>query len=118
MATIINMGGGSISPVLLASVTDVPTSSTAISGTENWKKYDAIYFECFMHYSGASDKSIFTSLILTDCVSLGDRYQLLRVYGTGGELNAFCSFLENVINISKNVKTYGITKLNIYGVRF
>lgn len=103
---------------LLASLTSIPTSSTAVSGTENWKSYDAIYFECFMHYSGASDKSVFTNLILTDCVSVGDRYQILRAYGTAGELDAHCYFSENVINVYKNVRAYDVTKLNIYGVKF
>lgn len=123
MATIINMGmgGGSISPVLLASLTNVPTSSTPISGTENWKKYDAIYFECFMNYKNTTDKSVITNLILTKIVSIGDRYQPIRVSssdGTANEVNIHCYFSENALSIHKSVKGYSITKLNIYGVNF
>lgn len=121
MANIINMGGGSISPVLLASLTNVPTSSTAVSGTENWKKYDAIYFECVMHYKDANSKSIFTNLILTNTVSIGDRYQPIRVSGADGsssEVNVQCVFAENALSIRKSVSSYDITKLNIYGVNF
>lgn len=121
MANIINMSAGSLPPVLLASITPVPTSSTAISGTETWKKYDAIYFECFMHYKDASAKSIFTNLILTNNVSVGDRYQPIRVGGADGssnEANIFCYFSENILSTYKVVSGYGITKLNIYGVNF
>lgn len=121
MATIINMCGGSISPVLLASVTSMPTSSTAISGTETWKKYDAIYFECFIHYSKTSDKSVLTNLILTNNVSAEDRYQIVRVSasdGSGSEINVHCYFSENAINIYKNAGVYDVVKLNIYGVMF
>ena len=122
MANIINMGGGSSYPVLLASVTSVPTSATAISGTETWKKYDAIYFECFMHYKNASDKSVNTNLILTKNVSSGDTYQLIRVTtssGDGSELNIRGYFSENVLRAYKVVHGgYDVTKLNIYGVNF
>lgn len=121
MATIINMGSGSITPVLLASLTNIPESSTAITGTENWKKYDAIYFECFLHYLSASDKSVFTNLILTINVSIGDRYAPIRLSSASGqssEANVFCVFSENVLSIYKKTHTYDVTKLNIYGVNF
>ena len=119
MANIINMGAGSISPVLLASVTNVPTSSTAVSGTENWKKYDAIYFECFMHFTKATDKAIFTNLILTDVVSPGERYFPLRTIGwNGDEAGVVCVFSENEIMMNKTNKNYDVTKVNIYGVDF
>ena len=121
MATIINMGAGSITQVLLASLTDVPTSSTAISGTESWKKYDAIYFECVMNYTSTSDTSVFTKLILTNNVLLGYRYQPIRVSGSddkANEVNIQCYFSENVLSIRKSGKGYGVTKLNIYGVNF
>ena len=121
MATIINTGGGYSSPTLLASLTNVPTSSTAISGTNNWKNYDAIYFECFMHFKNTSDKSVFTNLILTNTVSIGDRYQPIRVGSTNGEANEVgihCYFSENALNINKITYTYDVTKLNIYGVNF
>ena len=121
MATIINMGGGSVSPVLLASVTSVPTSSMAISGTENWKKYDAIYYECFIHFTRADDKAIFTNLILTEIVSPGERYFPLRtvsISGAGDEASVVCVFSENGIMMNKVTKNYDVTKVNIYGVDF
>lgn len=121
MATIINMSGGSIYPVLLASVTNVSTSSTAISGTENWKKYDAIYYECFVHFHNPDDKAIFTHLILTNNISLGGRYFLLRTNSpnaSGDEINLISVFSENVIKMNKANKVYDVTKLNIYGVNF
>ena len=119
MANIINMGGGAISPVLLASVTNVPTSSTAISGTENWKKYDAIYFECFIHFSKTTDKAIFTNLIFTDIVSPEEKYLQLRAVGfSGDEATVVCVFPENGIMMNKVNKNYDVTKVNIYGVNF
>ena len=121
MANIINMGGGSISPVLLASLTSVPTSGTAISGTETWKKYDAIYFECFVHFTRADDKAIFTNLILTDVVSPGERYFPLRtvsISGAGDEASVVCVFSENGITLNKVTKNYDVTKVNIYGADF
>lgn len=120
MATIINTGSGA-KVTMLASLTSVPTSITAISGTENWKKYDAIYFECVMHYKDAKSKAIFTNLILTNNISIGDRYQPIRVSGADGsssEANIFCYFSENVLSAYKIDGNYGITKLNIYGVDF
>lgn len=120
MANIINMGGGSFSPVLLASLTTVPTSSTAISGTENWKKYDVIYFECTIHYSVASDKAIFTNAILTHNVTIGGRYQPFRIiYGNmDRSLYVLCYFSENALKVYKETKSYDVVKLNIYGVKF
>lgn len=119
MATIINMSNGSIIQVL-ASLTNVPTSITAISGTDSWKKYDAIYFECLMHYTKSSDKSIFTNLILTNNVSIGDQYLPIRVTGTDSPsyLNVYAYFSENVLSIYKYVSSYDVMKLNIYGVNF
>lgn len=120
MATIVNAGGGS-TVTMLASLTSVQTSSTAISGTESWQKYDAIYFECFMHYFEESNKAVITNLILTNNVPIGERYNPIRVSGSGGdssEINIFCYFSENVINIYKDVQKYDVVKLNIYGVKF
>lgn len=121
MATIINMGGGSIYPVLLASLTSIPTSSTAVSGTENWKKYDAIYFDIKMHFTENNDFSSFTNLILTKNVGIGDRYGCLRqntATGSGGEANIFCWFYNDQIKMSKKVYIYDIIRVNIYGVHF
>lgn len=120
MATIVSAGGGAV-VTRLASLTNIPKTSTAVSGTENWKKYDAIYFECFMHYSGANETAVFTNLILTTCVSLGDRYQPIRVStssGNGAELDIYCNFSENKINMSKDSKAFDLSKLEIYGVNF
>lgn len=120
MATIIQAGSGS-TVTKLASLTSVPTSDTAISGTENWKKYDAIYFECIMHYSDANNKAIFTNLILTNNVTTEENYCPIRVSDAGAgnaEINIHCRFSENVININKYTKIYDIVKLNIYGVNF
>ena len=121
MATIINTGAGSIPPVLLASLTNVPTSSTEVSGTENWKKFDAIYFECFMNYGNTSDNAILTNLILTNNISIGAIYQPLRISGSDGaskQMNIRCIFSENVISISTSIYGYHVTKLNVYGVNF
>lgn len=124
MATLTSVGGGSgdtFKATLLASLTSIPTSNTAISGTENWQKYDAIYFDCLMHYSAVSNVSVFTNLILTNTVSIGVNYEPIRVIGSGGgnnEVNIDCYFSENEINLHKEFSTYDITKLNIYGVNF
>lgn len=120
MATIIHACGGS-TVNLLASLTSVPTTATAVSGAEKWKEYDAIYFECFINDANTSDKAVFTNLILTNNVSIGDKYQPIRVSGSDGssnQVNIYCNFSENVISINKTIEGYSVTKLNIYGVDF
>lgn len=119
MATIIQAGGGP-TVTQLASLTSVPTSNTAISGTENWKKYDAIYFECTIHYSEASNTAIFTNSILTHNVSIGSKYQPFHIlYGNMDRyIYVLCYFSENALNVYKEMKNYDVVKLNIYGVNF
>lgn len=108
---------------LLASLTSLPElpSITEIGGTEDWKKYDAIYFECLIHYTKADDKAVFTNLLLTHNVSIGDSYQpILVTYGSenGGYVSIRCYFSENVIGMGKEMNVYDVVKLNIYGVKF
>ena len=118
MANIICAGGAS-TVTMLASLTNVQTSNTAISGTNNWKKYDAIYLECTMHFLDANTKAILTNLILTNNVLIGEKYFPIRTFGgNNAELGIRCIFSENVINISKDVHIYDVVKLNIYGVNF
>lgn len=118
MATIIHACGGS-TVNLLASLTSVPTSSTAISGTESWKKYDAIYYEFYISRV-SKNPSIFTNLILTKVVSLENEYFPLRVTSTNSSdyININCFFSENAIKMNKGNQKYDVTKVNIYGVKF
>ena len=121
MATIINMSGGSISPVLLASVTSVPTSSTEIAGTENWKKYGAIYFVVKMHYNDKDNVVSFTNLILTKSVVNGVKYCVVRQSSASNNAEAglSCLFYDDQIKILKNViPGYDIMGVDIYGVNF
>ena len=113
-------GGGYNSLTLLASLTSVPTSSTAISGTENWEKYDAIYFVIKMHFSDKDDVSSFTNLILTKNVVIGDRYSVLRQpsLGNSWEANVLCWFYDDRIEMLKKVNNYDVLSVNIYGVDF
>lgn len=121
MANIINMSNGSITQVLLASLTSIPTSSTAVSGTTNWKKFDAIYFVTKMHYKEAKDVSTFTNLIFTKNVVIGDSYNAFRASTSNGEAweaNLNCWFFNDQIKISKKVYYYDILSVSIYGVNF
>lgn len=121
MPTIVHGSGGGITSTLLASLTSVPSSSTAVSGTENWKNYDAIYIECFMHYETNSDISVFTNIYIADSVSLGTRYQIFRsssAISSGNNANAFVYFTDTAISVYKTISVYEVTKINIYGINF
>lgn len=121
MANIINMSNGSITQVLLASLTNIPTSSTAVSGTTNWKKFDAIYFVTKMHYKEVNDVASFTNLVFTKNVVIGDTYSVSRVSTSNGqawETNLNCWFFNDQIKVSKKVYVYDITRVDIYGVNF
>ena len=121
MANIISMGTGSVSPVLLATLTNIPTSSTAVSGTTNWRKFDAIYFVTKIHYKEVTSVTIFTNLIFTKNVVIGDSYTACRVDTSNGEAweaNLNCWFFNDQIKISKKVYQYDIIRVDIYGVNF
>lgn len=114
MATIINAGGG-YNSTLLASLTNIPTTATAVSGTENWKKYDAIYFEILL---SSGTNYYFTSVIFTSMITKGIEY---LPTDTPAESNLSVTYRDTGMTIkawNSAGTDYYITSVKIYGINF
>ena len=119
MATIVNTGGG-ITVTKLASLTSIPKTETAVSGTENWIKYNAFYF--VMRFNLASTTSVFTSVVFSHEAVTAYKYNLCRQMGQNNDQQAHVIALfadSSSIKMWKSaIGDYDVTRIDIYGINF
>lgn len=110
MSTIVHTGGGA-KVTMLASLTSIPTSSTAVSGAEKWKEYDAILYITQFSVNGTYIEGInFTKDITAGESHVGVSY--------GSQCDVTVTYGGNSLSVKKMENGVTLSTLKIYGINF
>lgn len=121
MATVINAGMGGMICTLLASMDTVSSGSTLVSGTSEWKSYDAIFYT----YKGIDRQSqtyTYTAFHIVNAVKdITDPILLNHYFRTSPSTEGIPSvkYSDSGISVINTTNAYyDMSNLKIYGINF
>ena len=121
MATVINAGVGGMICTLIASMDTVPSGATLVSGTSEWKKYDAIFYI----YKGIDKQSktyTYTAFHIVNAVKdITDTIILNHYFRTSPSTEGIpaVKYSDSGISVINTTGAYyDMSNLKIYGINF